>query len=51
MPLTQEGTEEIRKYELLIRDQAKKGVPIEVVELIHFMNQNKLNMASVFKST
>lgn len=32
-PLAQEGSDEIRKYEQLVRDQARKGTPLEIVEL------------------
>lgn len=50
-PLPQEGAEEIKRYEDTLRNQAKKGTPLEIIELLHFMKQNKLTMANVFKNT
>ncbi len=50
-PLQQEGADEIRKYDQMLREQARKGTPLEIMELITFMRQQNLNMASVFKVT
>jgi hypothetical protein len=41
-PLQQDGADEIKRYETTIRDQAKKGIPLEVVDLMNFMRVNKL---------
>ena len=49
-PLTQEGADEIRKYESLIKDQARKGIPLEIMDLCHHINTNKLTMQTVFKT-
>lgn len=50
-PLAQEGAEEIKKYETLIKEQARKGTPLEIVELLNFMRQSRLGMAQIFKTT
>lgn len=37
VPLAQEGAEGIRKYENMIKDQARRGTPLEIVEFLNFM--------------
>ena len=34
-----------------MKEQASKGIPLEIVELLHFMRHNKLTMPQVFKTT
>ncbi len=47
-PLTQDGAEEIKRYETGIREQAKKGVPLEILDLLNFMRVNKLTVGKMF---
>ena len=51
-PLKQEGSDEIKRYDTKIRDQFKKGViPLEIVDLLHFMRQSEMTMPQIFKTS
>ena len=41
-PLKQEGAEEIRKYEKKVTEKLKAGVPLEILDFVHYMRQQNL---------
>jgi hypothetical protein len=51
LPLKQYGTEHIKKYEENIKKQLTQGlVPLEIIDLVHFMKTSKNTISTLFRS-